>query len=128
MMLRRCENPAASNYPLYGGRGITVCPQWHDPAVFITEIEAEIGPRPEEYITSGNRKIPRYTLDRIDNDGPYAPGNVRWATGTEQQANTMRAAQRGECSEDGCTSQAGYSGLCRRCYKRQWWRNRHRAA
>jgi hypothetical protein len=80
-MLRRCEDPANVNYRLYGARGITVCPEWHDVAVFIADIERLLGPRPI-----------RATLDRIDPDGPYAPGKVRWASPVQQRANQRRAA------------------------------------
>ena len=78
-MLARCENPAHISYRNYGGRDIPieVCDAWHDPAVFIADIEATIGPRPEGM-----------TLDRWpDNNGPYAPGKVRWATKSEQGRN-----------------------------------------
>lgn len=83
-ILRRCENPAAHNYYLYGGRGIRVCERWHDLSAFIADIEAEIGPQPEGRYPSGR---PVYSFDRIDNDGNYEPGNVRWATAKEQVAN-----------------------------------------
>ena len=49
---------------------------WHDPRVFITWIEANLGPRPE-----------RMTLDRVNVNGNYEPGNVRWATWAQQRAN-----------------------------------------
>lgn len=74
---RRCYSPEAHNYKHYGGRGIRVCDEWRsDPAAFISYIERELGPRPQGK-----------SLDRIDNDGDYRPGNVRWATQAEQNAN-----------------------------------------
>ena len=73
-MLQRCENPRDSRYPDYGGRGIKVCAEWHDPRAFIAWIEENIGPRPGGR-TAGGR--PAYTLNRADNDGHYEPDNVR---------------------------------------------------
>jgi hypothetical protein len=75
-MLHRCEDPDWKAYQHYGGRGIKVCEAWHDVAVFIADIESAIGPRP-----SG------LTLDRIDNDRGYEPGNVQWATRSQQTRN-----------------------------------------
>lgn len=75
-MLLRCENPADKSWPDYGGRGITVWGDWHDPRKFVAWIEANLGTRP-----------PGMTLDRIDNDGGYEPGNVRWATAFQQRHN-----------------------------------------
>ena len=79
-MLRRCENPAVKDYPTYGGRGITVCAEWRDVTAFITWIESNLGPRPIGM-----------SIDRIDPDGNYEPGNVRWATSGEQVANRRKA-------------------------------------
>lgn len=75
-MIDRCENPACSAFDSYGGRGITVCAGWHDVAAFIGWIEANLGPRP-----------PGKSLDRIDNDGNYEAGNMRWATPAQQARN-----------------------------------------
>ncbi|MFI1165588.1 hypothetical protein ACH4UM_18730 [Streptomyces sp. NPDC020801] len=74
-MIRRCHNPAAHNYPRYGGRGIHVCPAWRDS---FDQFLAEIPPRPS----------PEYSLERVDNNRGYEPGNVRWATPREQARNT----------------------------------------
>ena len=76
-VIDRCENPKFRQYKDYGGRGIAICEQWHDLKIFITDIERLIGTRP-----SGT------TLDRVNNDGNYEPGNVRWATRVEQRANS----------------------------------------
>lgn len=91
MMLRRCENPDDDDYFRYGGRGIKVCDRWHDAVLFTGDIESEIGSRPEGRHPSGH---PLYTLDRIDNDGDYEPGNVRWATQAQQALNSR---PRGTC-------------------------------
>jgi hypothetical protein len=78
---KRCNNPKAHNYRWYGARGIQVCDEWqHDPVTFISYVEEHLGPRP-----------PGKSLDRVDNDGDYRPGNLRWATQKEQVANSRNA-------------------------------------
>jgi hypothetical protein len=73
-MIYRCETPKAANFHLYGGRGISVCAKWrHSFDAFFDDM----GPRP----------TPSHSIDRIDNDGNYEPGNCRWATKKEQRAN-----------------------------------------
>lgn len=72
-MRERCQNPNHHAYASYGGRGITVCPEWDDPAIFL----ADMGPRP----------TPNHTLERLDVNGNYEPGNCVWATAKEQARN-----------------------------------------
>lgn len=85
-MVQRCTNPARRSYDRYGGRGIRVCVAWV--ASFETFLR-DVGPRPSL----------KHTLDRIDNNGHYEPGNVRWATSQQQRdnaSNTHVIAFRGE--------------------------------
>ena len=73
-MKGRCLDPKFKQFADYGGRGIKVCPQWlGDYAAFLTDI--------------GRAPSAAHTIDRIDNDGDYEPGNVRWATKAEQNSN-----------------------------------------
>lgn len=82
-MVCRCVNPSHNRYSSYGGRGISVHPKWiQDFWVFVRDV----GERPEGKTQAGKAY---WQLDRIDNDGNYEPGNVRWAT-PKQQANNKR--------------------------------------
>lgn len=72
--LERCNNPDSPRYKDWGGRGIRV---------FFKSFE-------EFYAEIGDPPTPQHSVDRIDNDGHYAPGNVRWATAKEQRANQRR--------------------------------------
>ena len=77
-MRRRCSDPKTVGYHRYGGRGIAVHESWQkDYAAFRSYIMSEMGDRP----------TPKHTIDRIDPDGNYEPGNIRWATQKEQIAN-----------------------------------------
>jgi hypothetical protein len=79
-MWQRCTNETLAAYPDYGGRGVTVCARWCDFANFL----ADMGERPRYQL--GWRLVYK-SLDRIDNDGDYEPGNCRWATHKQQAQN-----------------------------------------
>lgn len=70
----RCYNFKAQNFDRYGGRGIRVCDRWLNS---YENFLADMGRKPS----------PAHSIDRIDNDGNYEPGNCRWATDSEQRAN-----------------------------------------
>ena len=74
-MLQRCNNPDNEYYLYYGGRGIQVCERWQGLKGFNHFIE-DMGERPKGL-----------TLERINNDGNYEPGNTKWATRQEQAIN-----------------------------------------
>jgi hypothetical protein len=73
-MKTRCSNRRHVKWPNYGGRGITVCERWRNS---FTAFLADMGHKP----------TPKHSIDRIDNDGTYEPGNCRWATPAEQMTN-----------------------------------------
>lgn len=73
-MINRCCNPRDIGYQDYGARGITVCESWK---ISFAQFFKDVGPKPS----------PKHSIDRIDNMRGYEPGNVRWATATEQARN-----------------------------------------
>jgi hypothetical protein len=84
-MRERCLRPDSQSYPNYGGRGITICDRWRNSFV---NFLADMGERPNGH-----------TLDRIDVNGNYEPGNCRWATNKRQARNTRVATITDEQAE-----------------------------
>jgi hypothetical protein len=98
-MIRRCYNPKnVKDFPNYGGRGIKVCDRWLNSFEDFVE---DVGEVPS----------PNHQLDRVDNNGDYEPGNVRWATKSEQMIN--RRLQRNNVS--------GYKGVSYDKKRDMWW-------
>ena len=104
-MIQRCTNPNRPEYPYYGGRGITVCDRWRSYENFL----ADMGERPDGL-----------TLDRINNDGNYEPGNCRWADRETQVRNRRRSSyydrpsRLNECGHPERPHKA--RGMCGSCY------------
>lgn len=83
----RCSIPKATAFKNYGGRGITVCERWRN------NFEAFLG-------DVGLCPSPEHSIDRIDVNGNYAPGNVRWSTDLEQMQNTRRSKKVVDLAQD----------------------------
>jgi len=109
-MINRCENPKDKNYNHYGGRGITVCEEWHDSSTFINWA-----------LNNGYEK--KLTIDRIDVNGNYEPSNCRWVdykTQDRNKRNNIFITYEGEthCLSEWCEIKGlPYDRTQRRYYK-----------
>lgn len=84
-ILKRCSNPNVISFPNYGGRGIAVCERWRSFENFL----ADMGPRP----------TPSHSVERLDVERDYEPGNCVWGTVLEQannKRNTRKVVYRGK--------------------------------
>lgn len=115
---RRCTNPRHPRYGDYGGRGISVHPEWRED---FWAFVRDVGERPAGKTSAGRAY---WQLDRIDNDGNYEPGNVRWASPSEQVSNQRERRLRDSCrkghllSGDNLAEYANGTRRCRTCVRR----------
>lgn len=96
---QRCGNPNSGCYPRYGGRGIKVCDRWLESFENFFE---DMGPKPSR----------RHSIDRINNDGNYEPGNCRWATQIVQSHNSSASTNLTLNGETKCIKEwADHAGI-----------------
>lgn len=90
MIKSRCLNKKHKKYPDYGGRGITLCKVWREDFKKFAEYIRTLPNCPAEKALCNRKKGVKLNLsiDRIDNDGNYEPGNIKWSTQSEQNKNT----------------------------------------
>lgn len=106
-MWNRCCDPKTKRFENYGGRGIRVCERWRDFFAFIEDM--------------GRRPSLKHSLDRKEVDGSYEPGNCRWATAEEQQANKRNSLRiKFEGMEWSASSLARHFGVRLRTVQRRF--------
>lgn len=86
-MISRCHNENHPSYDNYGGRGIQVCEEWRGApdgvVAFLTYLDNTLGPCPGSF-----------DIDRINNDGNYEPGNIRWVSRSDNLKNKRKSKRR----------------------------------
>jgi len=110
-MNRRCYDLTCRDYERYGGRGITVCEQWRVGFLGVLGFLAFLS-------HIGERPSPKHSVDRINNERGYEPGNVRWATAKEQ-ANNRRHPKPNFPNSLNRTKPWLALGMCRRTWYRK---------
>jgi hypothetical protein len=111
-MKTRCYDERDQRYIQYGARGIAMCDRWRES---FEAFYADMGPRPSA----------KHSIDRIDNDGPYAPENCRWATMKEQMHNQQKTLrQHGVAGADNIAAIEGVKKAT--IYHRRWVAKQHR--
>lgn len=111
-LLSRCYNTSHANYASYGGRGIQVCDRWRESCEHFIE-------------DMGHAPTVDHSLDRIDNNGNYEPGNCRWATRSEQARNKRNNRiftfnGKTQCMEDWSNELGLAQGTLKRRVKEGW--------
>lgn len=91
-MIHRCEDPKREKYKDYGGRGISVCEEWHDPNSFI-----------DWAYSNGYHE--GLQIDRINNDMGYSPDNCRWVTNKVNSRNRRNTVYLSMFGERKCVSE-----------------------
>lgn len=118
-MKSRCLNERSKNFNGYGSRGITICKRWLTFENFL----ADMGQRPSQF----------HSIERVNNDGNYEPGNCVWATRDVQANNRRRRKERNVCSHghpltgDNLYITPNGKRRCKECYRtylRMWFRKR----
>jgi hypothetical protein len=104
-MKGRCNNKNGSDYKYYGGRGISVCERWRDS---FTNFIVDMGERPKGY-----------SIERINNDGNYEPGNCKWASKSEQGYNKRTTKLKPEWVEAAKQNNISLDSLYRRIIERK---------
>lgn len=102
-MKQRCSNPKHISFPHYGGRGIKVCERWMKS---FSAFMSDMGPRPAGA-----------TIERENNDGPYAPWNCKWASREQQQSNKRPRREKLGSRRLYCTNATGFKGVSRKSGK-----------